>query len=212
MFDDKNKDEFDSVEDVADREKRLEKRKIYYQKNKQRIKEQNKKSRERHMDSYVEYNKRYAKENPDKGHARHKRWRDKNLESERERTKEWHKENKDYSPAWHRKERKVKAAKYILYSARARAKKEGIAFNLTPEDIFVPEYCPVLGIKLEVGSGQASGNSPSLDKIIPSLGYVKGNVMVISNRANSIKRDATLDEAEKIYLYIKRETDRILGK
>lgn len=56
-------------------------------------------------------------------------------------------------------------------------------------DIIIPETCPMLGIKLEFGFDKQGGNfnSPSLDRIIPELGYTKGNVMVISKRANMIK-------------------------
>lgn len=37
-------------------------------------------------------------------------------------------------------------------------------------------------------------DSPSIDKVIPELGYVRGNVWVISNKANRIKNNATLEE------------------
>lgn len=65
-------------------------------------------------------------------------------------------------------------------------------------DIEIPEYCPLLGIKLNkhVGEGEAKFDSPTIDKLIPSLGYTKGNVWVISRRANMIKSDATLEELE----------------
>ena len=41
-------------------------------------------------------------------------------------------------------------------------------------------------------------NSPSIDRLIPELGYIKGNVNVISLRANIIKNNATKDELIKI--------------
>jgi len=67
--------------------------------------------------------------------------------------------------------------------------------------------CPILGIPLIPGIGAQSPNSPSLDRIIPSLGYVKGNIAVISYRANAMKNDATIDELESfsnnILSYIK---------
>lgn len=95
----------------------------------------------------------------------------------------------------------------ILRAAKSRAKKEGIPFNLTKEDIEIPEVCPVLGIRLELkvpsrgerGNWLTHFNSPSIDKIIPDLGYVKDNVWIIGYRANSLKRDASFEEIERLY-------------
>lgn len=50
----------------------------------------------------------------------------------------------------------------------------------------IPETCPVLGIPLTIG-GKRSPSSPSLDRIDPALGYVPGNIRVISDRANRLK-------------------------
>lgn len=86
----------------------------------------------------------------------------------------------------------------MLRGARYRARKAGIPFNLTLEDIIIPDECPVLGIPIRHRDGGKHGddNSPQLDRIVPSFGYVKGNVMVISGRANRIKSDATYEELE----------------
>ena len=91
---------------------------------------------------------------------------------------------------------------YMLHRARGRSKKEGWFCDLTVEDIRIPEYCPLLGIPLVVGAGRGKNgpSSPSLDRIEPSKGYVKGNVWVISDRANSIKRDALYEEFEMMYI------------
>lgn len=86
--------------------------------------------------------------------------------------------------------------KALLRSAKARAKKKNIPFNITIEDFILPEKCPLLEISLTVGYGSSQENSYSLDKIIPELGYVKGNVWVISNRANTIKNNASLSELQ----------------
>ena len=88
--------------------------------------------------------------------------------------------------------------------AKRRAKTKGVPFDLSVEDIIIPELCPILGIPLMVGVGACGGNggptdsSPSLDRIIPELGYVKGNVQVISNRANRFKSDASIEELEAV--------------
>ena len=91
-----------------------------------------------------------------------------------------------------------------LRTAKKRAKKERIPFNLLPEDIELPDVCPVLGFPLKIGSKGMSPESPTLDKIIPSLGYVKGNVRVISWLANKIKGDQTDPTIfEKVAAYIR---------
>lgn len=86
----------------------------------------------------------------------------------------------------------------LLESARGRARKGGFACTITIADIIVPEFCPLLGIKLERGKGSGGfrPSSPTLDKIRPELGYVPGNVWVISHRANAIKGNATLLELQ----------------
>jgi len=92
----------------------------------------------------------------------------------------------------------------LLSGCRITAKKRGLPFDLTPDDVSIPEKCPVLGIPLSRGVGVRTDNSPSLDRIIPSLGYVKGNVIVVSMRANRIKNDATLEELRTIAAFYSR--------
>ena len=77
-----------------------------------------------------------------------------------------------------------------LVRIRNRCKKEGIPFDLTIEDVKRPELCPYLGVPLEI----ATRYSPSVDRKQPKLGYVKGNVEVISFKANQMKSDATIEE------------------
>jgi len=96
-------------------------------------------------------------------------------------------------------------APHMLTNARKRARDKGYMFDLTEEDIRIPSKCPMLGIDLFVSSGRGgpTGNSPSLDRIDNERGYVKGNVHVISHRANTIKTNATLEELEKIVNYLR---------
>jgi len=84
-------------------------------------------------------------------------------------------------------------------NAAQRAKKKGWAFNLVAEQLHIPEVCPVLGLKLEVGQGRQMPNSPSIDRIDSSKGYTMDNVRIISARANNLKRDMTVEEARLIY-------------
>ena len=92
--------------------------------------------------------------------------------------------------------------KKVWNRAKQRAKSRGIPFNIEMSDITIPEVCPVLGILLVVGDTEAA---PSIDRVIPALGYVKGNVNIISNRANRIKSDATKEELERVLDYINCE-------
>ena len=83
---------------------------------------------------------------------------------------------------------------YLLSRIKSRAKRRGIPFNLELLDLQIPIYCPILGIKLEVGVKGNYFNSPSVDRIDNTLGYVKGNVAIISCKANSMKNSATKQE------------------
>ena len=78
----------------------------------------------------------------------------------------------------------------ILWNAKHRATRKNLEFSLELSDIVIPTHCPVFGIPME---------SPSLDRIDSSLGYVRGNVRVISKRANSLKSNGTLRELQLIY-------------
>ena len=92
----------------------------------------------------------------------------------------------------------------MLARAKSRAKQNNIPFNLTLGDITIPDTCPLLGIKIESTSDRNSPNNPSLDKIIPEKGYIKGNIWIISNRANTLKNDATIQELELLVENLKK--------
>lgn len=86
----------------------------------------------------------------------------------------------------------------ILMNAKRRASQDGLPFNIDIDDVVVPDLCPALGIPLAVGPGKIHASSPSLDKIVPSLGYVKGNVVVVSMLANRIKTNATSEQVAAV--------------
>ena len=98
--------------------------------------------------------------------------------------------------------RKDNIEKSLFYSAKFRAKTNNLDFNIEMEDIVILDKCPVLGI--EISTSKEKNNSPSLDRIIPSLGYTKGNVRVVSWRANWIKNNMSAEEVEKLYLDSKK--------
>lgn len=88
--------------------------------------------------------------------------------------------------------------RFLLQSAKHRAKSTGVPFDLDLDDIAIPMFCPVLGIQLQIAEGYQRNASPSLDRIRPELGYVKENVVVVSWKANRIKVDATPEELRKV--------------
>lgn len=84
-------------------------------------------------------------------------------------------------------------------SAKISAKRRNLEFTIEPEDIIIPKLCPILGLKLQI-DGDTNGRmdiTPSIDRIDNNKGYVKGNIQIISWRANMIKTNATLEELEK---------------
>lgn len=92
----------------------------------------------------------------------------------------------------------------ILANAKRSARHQGLPCNLeTIDDIPLVTHCPVFGTPLVRGS-LGRETSPSLDKIVPELGYVKGNVVIVSHRANRLKSDATLGELQLLAKFYKK--------
>jgi hypothetical protein len=73
-------------------------------------------------------------------------------------------------------------------------------WDLEFEDVYFPLICPVLGVKLDYKSAEGSHSdySASFDRLDPNLGYVRGNVVVMSMRANRLKNDGTAEELRAI--------------
>jgi hypothetical protein len=94
----------------------------------------------------------------------------------------------------------------MLNRARQRSTRDGLSFSLDLTDISIPDTCPVLGLPLKVHRGGRPGffpDSPSLDRLDNSKGYEKGNVRVISSRANALKSNATVDELTAVLADLK---------
>ena len=100
--------------------------------------------------------------------------------------------------------RKLKSPeKYLLIHAKSRAKKRNLDFDISIEDVKIPEKCPVLGILLVFSLNKRTNNTPSIDRIDSSKGYIKGNVIVVSWRANMLKNNGTWQEHQQIADYYK---------
>jgi hypothetical protein len=108
-----------------------------------------------------------------------------------------------------KKSRKIDPRTQLLADARKRAKRKGMEYNLSKEDLIVPEVCPVLGLVLQVGDGKRQPNSPSIDRIDNSKGYIRGNVLIISLRANALKNDGTLEELRAIVKYMEENNGMV---
>lgn len=94
---------------------------------------------------------------------------------------------------------------HIIYGIRHACKSKGMPFNLTIADIEVPDICPVFGTPFVFGV-PLHPRAPNVDRLRPILGYVKGNIRVISRRANLIKNDSVSSgEVLAVALYMERE-------
>jgi hypothetical protein len=118
----------------------------------------------------------------------------------------WNKENKERvnKNSVTRRSIKLPKEKVLFLNAKNRAKAKGLPFDLEITDIVVPETCPILGIPLQINNGSARDSSPSIDRIVPELGYIKGNIQIISHKANTIKSNSFLEELEKVYKYMRK--------
>ena len=87
---------------------------------------------------------------------------------------------------------------------KGSAKKRNIEFDLSVsdiDDIGIPITCPILGIRLAFNRVKQLDNSISFDRIDSSKGYTRDNIIIISNRANRLKSDATIQELQQISSY-----------
>ena len=93
-------------------------------------------------------------------------------------------------------------ARRLWGKSKKRAKEAGIEFTIKPEDINVPDLCPIFQTPIAFVKG-INDSLPSLDRLNNDLGYIPGNVRVISWRANYIKKNITLEQCERMYLYMR---------
>jgi len=133
------------------------------------------------------------------GAAAQRRYRAKNLVKVRLRDTQYQTQLKLARPEW-----------WLWQKAKVRAKRNGLEFRLTVADVVLPEVCPVFGLALIPARGKAKDNSPTLDRLDSAVGYVPGNVRVISWRANRLKNNATAEDLRRIVDWI--ESERGVGK
>ncbi len=130
-----------------------------------------------------EYRKKYYEANKQKTLEYGKKWREENKERHSQMNHEWYVKTKAEN-----------TAKYLHKYAKSRAKKRNLEFNIEVSDIIIPEKCPYLGNDLVIGVNGNNKYSPSLDRIDPTKGYIKGNIQVVSRLYNSMKWDSSKEE------------------
>lgn len=113
--------------------------------------------------------------------------------------------NKEKYAIYQQNSRRRNAKNHLVIDARGRAKKAGIPCTITVDTIDWVTHCPILGTELVYvkGEGKVRTDAATLDRRVNDLGYVPGNVFVISHRANRLKSDATVAELEAILRYAK---------
>lgn len=121
---------------------------------------------------------------------------------------------KQYQKEYRRLHKDKRSTKYyeknpykrLLHGAKKRAKKKGIPFSITLNDIDTQlKICPILKIPLFFTTSQGNGgrsNTPSIDRVDPQKGYVPGNVRIISHAANSWKKNFTKEQVESLLKYL----------
>jgi len=93
-----------------------------------------------------------------------------------------------------RENRRKNITTSLLSAARRRAQQNNLEFNLTKEDIVIPDICPILLKPLVCGDKNDYSFSPSVDRIDNNKGYTKDNIQIISTKANKMKNNATKEE------------------
>ena len=173
------------------------------------------------MTDRKEYQRKWYAENRERRLAQQAEYRAKTREARREYMRKYRAENREACKEYDRQKYAAKRDQYAVYyakyradnrkrrmvaEAKKRAEKRGVPFNITVEYVesIWPKdnRCPILGYELKAGSDSGIWCSPSLDRIIPELGYVEGNVRVCSHRANSMKHDADGDTLIKFANWI----------
>lgn len=143
------------------------------------------------------------------------KWKHLNPEKHAEANVKWAKNNPDKVALCVRRRKARDPKRHWVHTvwsnAKSRSMKNGIPFNITKQYVYdlCGDKCPILGITFDfVGSGRMRRESPSLDKIHPELGYVEGNIAIISMKANGIKQDATWQDIQKVADWLKtKETN-----
>ena len=190
-----------------DPEKQKEYSKKYKEENKEKINEQRKKYREENKEKL----KKYREENKEKAKEYSKKYREGNKEKIKEDKKKYREENKEKLREYNKKYNEENKERYMASTTKHRAKKKNIPYDIDedylksiwPED----NKCPALGLEFSKPSEGLKSTSLSLDRLVPELGYVKGNVAIVSMLANQIMSNATPDQVIAVGNFFKNKLE-----
>ena len=96
----------------------------------------------------------------------------------------------------------------ICAGMRDRAKAKGVLFDVSAAylESITPDTCPVFGTAFSfINNVKMTSDSPSVDRLRPELGYVGGNIVVVSMRANAIKSAFTSAEVLKVAQWMEEQ-------
>jgi len=120
-------------------------------------------------------------------------WNKLNPDARKATCSKYAKENREKLQQYQDNYRKEHPEKYLFSLAKRRAKRKNIEFNIVIEDIVIPALCPLLDIPINSYS-ETNDFRPSIDRIDSTKGYIKGNVWVVSWKANRLKNSTSLGE------------------
>jgi glutamate synthase domain-containing protein 2 len=183
--------------------------------------EKNKEAKRAYRKEYYEKNKEAEKEYYQKNKEYFKEYYEKNKEAYRSRNKEYREKNKEYYKEYREKNKEAIAAYHKEYREKWRSNMDHHRFfsgrltdckmrskklniDCTVDTSYLKEIfptdkkCPALGMPFKVGYKDGISNSPSLDRIDNSKGYIKGNVVWVSMLANMIKSSATPEQIIRV--------------
>lgn len=170
------------------------KRKAHYEANKESIKAKRKKYYEENKSKIKSTVSDYRKANPEKIKSCAKSHRE---------------SNKEKIAKAKRTARNNNFEKAIYTQAKRRAALKGIEFNISLNDIIIPEMCPLLGVPFIPGTKNNYKYTPSIDRVDNTKGYIKGNIRIITMLANSMKNSASekelLNFSKNIMKYVNDE-------
>jgi hypothetical protein len=106
--------------------------------------------------------------------------------------------------------------KRLVSSARRRAKDKVLSFDASIEEFLIasaPTHCPICEIAIDYTSGRGTAwenkkDSPAIDRIDSSLGYIVGNVAITCLECNTIKSCGTIERHEAVIVYMKKHLKR----